>query len=600
MPSLSGFVPVAAGQEDNPTRRISSIDARLSRTNYFDGRLLRASDLIRDQLYLDERLREVGRVLGQGVVRGFETVLDDDGVLTVQPGLAVAPSGRVLELLIESEADGSIHPVSINLFDLAKFQALNPDTLDRISTGLYVIAVSHAVHREGSAEVFPADLEGERGFHFNATEDGVQFLLTPLAASLPSTVRQLMAGSLPGSSFFLHQRAALVRELLANQGQPAGLGDDAVALGVIAMFDGRPLWLDEWLVRRVHRTPGAPHQWQQDLFIHYDQLLSEVLQIRTSGFRAESHFELLPPAGRMPVESVDPENGLQSFFPEHFEVEIAPMRVDDLPSLLDEAAGLDPIDLTADLPADVVILAPLKDIDFARFGRQLEFDPKGFAEREAAYLAAEEALQAAIGGGSATQAEIEQLQAALQDYERYFAAKAGYIAERLPSLDTLSLRTRPLGVAQPLDTDARVWRDIQAAIQASGELWYMRRPPRAAETGVAAIVLARGYETPAPGTDPGADTEALEEALDETKEKLTRGRKPNHRPDGADNDAGRPDRQRHRRRPCPSQARNRRAHRQACRGRSACRLGVGPGEADCRAAGGTEGRRGQDRAAGSR
>lgn len=67
--SENPFSPMATYDSQTTISSISSLDPKLSRTNYYDGRLLRASDLTRDQFYLDERLREVGRALGQGIVR---------------------------------------------------------------------------------------------------------------------------------------------------------------------------------------------------------------------------------------------------------------------------------------------------------------------------------------------------------------------------------------------------------------------------------------------------------------------------------------------------------------------------------------------------
>ena len=76
--------PLAASR---PLEKIADIDSRLSRTHYFDGRLLTAEDLERDQVYLDERLREAGKVIGEGVAAGLELNFDFySGILTLSPG----------------------------------------------------------------------------------------------------------------------------------------------------------------------------------------------------------------------------------------------------------------------------------------------------------------------------------------------------------------------------------------------------------------------------------------------------------------------------------------------------------------------------------
>ena len=50
--------PMAAGES---LESIADIDPRMTRTHYFDGRLLTAEDLERDQVYLDQRLRRWAR-----------------------------------------------------------------------------------------------------------------------------------------------------------------------------------------------------------------------------------------------------------------------------------------------------------------------------------------------------------------------------------------------------------------------------------------------------------------------------------------------------------------------------------------------------------
>ena len=48
------FTPLRIGTSNSAGERISSVDPLLSRTNYFDGQLLKAADLNRDQIYLDD------------------------------------------------------------------------------------------------------------------------------------------------------------------------------------------------------------------------------------------------------------------------------------------------------------------------------------------------------------------------------------------------------------------------------------------------------------------------------------------------------------------------------------------------------------------
>jgi len=440
-----GFAPSGKQLHIDPQYDISSLDPRLSRTNYFDGRLLKASDLTRDQTYLDERLREVGRISGSGIVSGFDVVRDpENDRLSVWPGLAVAPSGRVLEL--EGE-----QPLSINPYDAANIASLNPDTSSQLQRGLYVLAVQFAEIGTDSAEVYPRDLEGQRGFRFNAWSEGVEITLVPLRHHLPNsaaTDKEQVHGGLA-----LAARAALVREFISNPGQPLDLSEDAVALALLAIEHGRILWLDEGLVRRQHRHPHTQNVLQQDLHRHYQELLNDIIQSRiarfgNAEFPASHHFRVLPPYGELPKSTVNPAEGRQSWFPAGYEVSIAPVRTDDLGAILAESAALDPIDLEKDDDVDIMILVPMSDHQFAWRARQLQ-------HREASLI--------------------------------------GEPHTALPHLDRLALRLYDVADESIDPDDASIWNAIWAE---PGQPLYVRRPPRVAETLVSGVVLASGYEIP--------------------------------------------------------------------------------------------------------
>lgn len=461
------FVPVAADTADRPGQRISSLDPRLSRTHYFDGRLLKASDLTRDQIYLDERAREIGQVLGTGIVRGLEVELVDHTRLRVAPGLAVAPSGRALQLAERT--------LEVNLGNSGLIASLNQGAVRRFRRGLYLVALQYAEVGSDSAEAYPADLASPRRFRFNSFAEGVELVLVPLTVALAQTSE-------------IAARAGLVPEFIGRDGQHPGprpeLSDEAVALGLLALEQGRPLWLDRGLVRRPLGGPSAPDALQHALASHYDELLDAVLDARAASglagaFAAAQYFRLLPPWGRLPKVAVNPVAGSQSFFPAGYEVCIAPVRRDDLPVLLRESASLAPMDLARDADADVMVLAPLPDDVFARRARALE---RGV-----------NAPRDAFGLG------------------------------RLPALDRLTLRLHPAAGPHALDTDAATWQALWDAV-GDNDLVYVRRPPRAAETNVSAVVLARGFDLPAAGvaSDAGAIDPAALAAANLRAETLTR------------------------------------------------------------------------------
>ncbi|MEJ2432272.1 MAG: hypothetical protein P8Y53_03585 [Pseudolabrys sp.] len=423
--------------------RIADIDPRLTRTNYFDGRLLTAEDLNRDQIYLDGRLREMGRTVGDGIVRGLHVSLDTThATISVVPGLAINAAGRVLELE---------RTLSVSLSDRAAIGALNDGRYRHLRRGLYAIVLSYAEVGTGVAEVFPTDLGARRSTSYDTISEGVELglvaLSEPLAQARATTVR-----------------AGLARSLI---GRPNGtLPEECVTLGVLAVSDDRPQWIDAELLRHPPRVLGADGPsaiaLTQDLARHYEALLRDVQLERqaaglTNEFAASEYFQLLPPAGTAPKDAIDPQNARQSFFPDSYDVSIAPVRADDLPALRAEAMHLPPFDLKADTRGEVVILAPLGAADYGQYVPQLE--------------------------GLVTTRDLQ-----------------------FPALQLLQLRLHPTASTTAVDPRAATVQALWAAL--AGPPVYLRRAPRAAETGVSAVVLARGFELPpvAPPTETSGGT----------------------------------------------------------------------------------------------
>lgn len=421
--------PIAAGLGLDT---LADIDPRLTRSHYFDGRLLTAEDLTRDQIYLDQRLRELGRVLGSGVIGGLQLSFDRfTGLLTLEPGLAMTPAGRVLEL-------GS--RLIVNLRDRALISGLNDGKFSNLNRGLYAVVLRYVDVGTDIAEVFPKDLSAKRGFQYAMITESVQMGLVPLPIPLPQQSP-------------LQIRARLMRELLGDDQLHGLLPEDAVALGLVAIQEGAPQWLDVQLLRHPLRAEPGIDSLQSDLSRQYEALLADILVNRRSGgltgdFHASDYFSLLPPVGNLPKEAVDPVNGRQGYFPENYQVAIAPLRQSDVELLRAESLALPPIDLSNGEPVDIVVLVPLSNLDYGHYAAQLErnFDPN---------------------------------------------------KRLLPQLDLLRLKLYPVRPVHALDTDQAAWQAIWDRFGSNSPL-YVRRPSRAAETSISGIVLALGTALPLP------------------------------------------------------------------------------------------------------
>jgi hypothetical protein len=425
--------PITSGQRLD---QIADIDPRLTRTNYFDGRLLTAEDLTRDQIYLDQRLREVGRALGSGIISGLGLNFNlYSGELRLAPGRALTSAGRVLEVSRE---------LKINLGDRALISQLNSGLYRRFARALYAVVLRYVEVGTDIAEVFPTDLGAKRGFQYALITESVQMGLVPL----PTPLSQQSA---------LQIRIRLMREYLGNDQIEALIPEDAVALGVLAIQNDRPQWLDAELLRHPVRNEPQLGDLQLDLARQYESLLTELIGARRSGglngdFAASDYFSLLPPVGRLPKESIDPERGRQGFFPENFQISIAPIRQSDVALIKKESLRLPPIDLNLKEPIGITVLAPLSNQEYGHFAGVLERAPA--------------------------------------DDPR-----------ALPRLDLLRLKLYPARRPHAIDDDASTWRAIWERIY-ENQLFYARRPARTAETALSGIVLALGTAMPDPPAAP--------------------------------------------------------------------------------------------------
>lgn len=433
MPQRPSFVPAPSRPEPAATTQVVAevMDPRLSRTAYFDGRLLTADDLIRDQIYLDERLREAGRVLGDGVISGLELSLNEaQQRLTIGPGAAVTPQGRTL--MLDDE-------VIVPLGERAAISRLNDNRAARFPSGIYAIVLRYAEREDGLAEAYPVDLASARELRPDAIREGVEAVLVPLDLPVPSGGEALA-------------RAQLAVRIIGHEAAAARLPEDGVALGVVAMRDDAPRWIDQELLRHPRRLPFAPNAAVADLARHYAALHRRVRSERVNGlspaYAASDYFRRLPPYGPLPKAALDPESGTQSFFPEHIQVWLAPVRSDDLAHIQREALELDWIDLDSAEPAEVLVLARLEPAAYAAFADRIEVDPNLVESRT------------------------------------------------LPSFDGLRLRLVRAPRPHRLDTDAASWKELWNSLP-DGDLFFVRRQPRASEAGVSGIILARGYLPPA-------------------------------------------------------------------------------------------------------
>ncbi|HEX4030672.1 MAG TPA: hypothetical protein VHX20_09940 [Terracidiphilus sp.] len=339
------------------------IDSTRRRPLWFDGRFLAARDLANEQNYFLERLADLGRAAGFGVIHGLtvETPTDqgnpsDGETIIIRSGQGVTPAGELVMLPDD---------LTIRLSDLAEEQKLDlqfglstaPTAPARTRTGLYVIALRTVEYTANPITSYPTSIQGNRG-----TTDGDIIEATAISlVPYPDPVTSIQASQ---------RRAALAQQIFLN-GSPQQISDDLLPLAMVSIQRGVIDWIDMYLVRRDTGPQYSGLRFgltdpatQQASLLQYDSMLQEVMASRQqsglpAGFSATDYFRMLPAAGRFPIAAISTSDFSQVFFPQQLDVRLSVIPEDELPALLQDSMSLPPIDLTlsADSYANLAVFA---------------------------------------------------------------------------------------------------------------------------------------------------------------------------------------------------------------------------------------------------
>ena len=357
-PVLTGKVRLD-GQIDSAQdqHRDLVLDHERERSHYFDGKLLKAQDLLRDQNYLDARLRQAGRAFGAGIINGLEASMED-GWVKVLPGSGITPSGLVLEL--------KDHTLSAPVNNAALRQALNRGRHGYLNTGLYLLLLSwHEQTSDAIAEVYPRKASIQPQAQPDAYQQGVKLELMPLQKGI-STNDELLA------------RAQLANEFLNFGVEYPGMPSDSLPVALIAVRNSRPLWLVNTLVRRNYRDEREPFADRLRHRHQYSDLLEDLVFRRHSSqaFELNRYYSKIPAMGQLPKSFVDPANQSFKGFPAHYQMNLVPVREEDISFLMSQTAHLPAVNLRSRKSENIQVLVPLSNRNYESLVAALEANVK--------------------------------------------------------------------------------------------------------------------------------------------------------------------------------------------------------------------------------
>ena len=323
------------------------LDGVRKRPRYFDGKFLTAADLTRDQDYIRQRQDDLARATGTGVVRGLHVAVDPKGSgdqITISSGHGVTPSGAIVSIMSER---------NVALLDIAGSRRLDqvlglsssPAIPVNARTGLFMLALRPVEFTANPTGSYPDATSGER-----SSEPG---------DIIEATAITLIAYEGAGEVADLTSaRTAAASDIFGRS--PGTLPQDALLLAMLALDRGNIVWCDPMLVRRETGADsplalglgGRARAVSEAFLLQYQQHLADVMQMRASrgegqSFAAQDHFDLIPPAGPMPLGSIltGTDSLEQAWLPPEVDMQVSFVPEDEIGAVIEDSLGLEPIDL---------------------------------------------------------------------------------------------------------------------------------------------------------------------------------------------------------------------------------------------------------------
>lgn len=271
------------------------------RSFFFNGRLLSAEDLTREQAARDDAERRLARLMGCGVAEGLTVSRGTGSVLRIAAGLGVTPSGAVIAIgNLDLDLSSAGRGASFSGFggcaaSLAEGQPL---------AGVYLLTLTPAWSGQGRAPT----LLGEVGACNRRTQQpAVRARLVEVQAPPGlgvASVRNELAVALlsPGQGLAAVPEGGRVgwwmRQRIGNGAAAPGLSADELPLALLQInASAEPLWIDtDSARRRLSPPPGGtgdamwPQSWAVEMQAFAAQLLAEL-----QGGAKPGDFVWLPP-----------------------------------------------------------------------------------------------------------------------------------------------------------------------------------------------------------------------------------------------------------------------------------------------------------------
>ena len=308
------------------------LDGGIRSINFFNGRLLSARDLTREQSANREAERRLGQAIGEGIAYGLEVSkssasTQESQVVTVDPGLAISRTGQTLMLAAKTDIAlvRRANPTTGSTDPFGECAPLQSGTYVA-GAGVYLLTIAPAQGTEGRAVTHSLE-NATAACNTDTTITAVQFRLIQLDQQISAQemldqtkLRNLIAYKCFGidstSKFPVDPFTTNLEKYgLLDNLRPIWLTECEVPLAILywTLVDGLK-FVDLWSVRRRLGRRLSDKAWPfltseritregEAMYLQFQSELKDLIGsgVTLSQIRAKDHFRYLPAAGFLPV-----------------------------------------------------------------------------------------------------------------------------------------------------------------------------------------------------------------------------------------------------------------------------------------------------------
>lgn len=348
------------------------LEGGIQRTNFFNGRILTAADMKKEQEACSKANSRTNIAAGEGVIHGLEVKAGgtmDDPIVFIDPGMAVSRSGSILHL--DHQVDFKVIPHNEEIVtEEPIFSECNVQVNFPTGIGVYVLVISPASDYEEYIPInnFAVGRSSNCGLKY--ITEGIQFKLVKIGSSLlfSSSLSSELAQSMDGIE---DMKVNLTRNLLSHlcfgtkekrdfpedpffdysehipdriyglievMRKNKYLNDGDVPLALLYWTSDKLSFLDMWSVRRK-RIPMSPAgNWHLFLgkrnpaeseacFLQFQEHLDHFIEKNQYSISARQYFRFMPSFGIIPVQGSYIQNYMNEFGDRKYMQDLANNRI---------------------------------------------------------------------------------------------------------------------------------------------------------------------------------------------------------------------------------------------------------------------------------